>query len=128
MIDKGGDKVKRDMELVREVLMNLENNDDVNKWGPVNIDGYKTKEISYHLKILSQANLIEAKRITDQGIWFAKSLTWNGHEYLDAIRSETIWNKTKNFINEKGLELTAVPLGVIKEIAVTKGKEFLGIE
>lgn len=116
------------MELVREVLINLEDDEDISKWAPVHIDGYKAKEVDYHLKILSQANLIEAKSVTDQGNWFAKSLTWNGHEYLDAIRNETIWNKTKNFINEKGLELASVPLSVIKEIAVAKSKEFLGID
>lgn len=31
------------------------------------------------------------------------SLTWEGHDYLDKIRSETVWNKTKSIIREKGL-------------------------
>lgn len=33
----------------------------------------------------------------------AGRLTWEGHEFLDKIREDTIWNKTKDTIVDKGL-------------------------
>ena len=41
-------------------------------------------------------------------------LTWEGHDYLENIRQDTIWNRTKDIILEKGLVMT---LGVIKTVA-----------
>ena len=42
------------------------------------------------------------------------ALTWEGHEYLDKIRQDTVWNKTKDVITQKGLPMA---VDVIKEVA-----------
>lgn len=41
-------------------------------------------------------------------------LTWEGHDFLDKIRSETVWNKTKETIVKKGLPFV---FDVVKELA-----------
>ena len=41
-------------------------------------------------------------------------MTWEGHDFLDKIREDTIWNKTKGLIKNKALPMT---LDVVKEIA-----------
>jgi hypothetical protein len=48
-----------------------------------------------------QANLIEAKGSIDL-TYRVKALTWEGHEFLDATKNETVWNKTKQLIADKG--------------------------
>jgi len=42
------------------------------------------------------------------------SLTWEGHEFLDKIRDETIWSKTKDAISKKGLPMV---IDVVKDVA-----------
>ena len=37
-----------------------------------------------------------------------------GHEFLDKIREDTVWNKTKDLITKKGLPMV---LDVVKEIS-----------
>ena len=41
-------------------------------------------------------------------------MTWEGHEFLDKIREDTVWNKTKDLITKKGLPMV---LDVVKEIS-----------
>ena len=57
------------------------------------------------------------RRSVDDGavVLGASSLTWQGHEFLDAIRNDTIWNKTKNVVAERG---GAIPFELIKELAI----------
>jgi hypothetical protein len=43
-------------------------------------------------------------------------LTWEGHDFLDKIRENTMWNRTKNRIKENALPMT---LEVIKTIATS---------
>lgn len=43
-------------------------------------------------------------------------MTWDGHEFLDKIREDTVWNKTKDLIKEKGLPMA---LEVVKNVATT---------
>ena len=49
-------------------------------------------------------------------------MTWEGHDFLDKIRENTIWNKTKGLIKDKALPMT---LDVIKEIATAVISETL---
>ncbi|WP_090701935.1 DUF2513 domain-containing protein [Nitrosomonas aestuarii] len=43
-------------------------------------------------------------------------LTWYGHELLDVIRNESIWNKTKSIFVDKGAAMT---FGLGKEVATS---------
>jgi hypothetical protein len=52
------------------------------------------------------------------------SLTWQGHEFLDAIRNETVWAKTTATIKEKGGSL---PFDVIRDTATSWVKSLTGL-
>ena len=54
--------------------------------------------------------------------FFAERLTWNGHEFLDAIRSDTIWQKTKSSFLSKGLSMT---FDLVKSVAVEVASAYL---
>ena len=41
-------------------------------------------------------------------------LTWEGHEFLDQIRDDTVWNNTKKTIKEKALPFV---FDVVKSIS-----------
>lgn len=52
--------------------------------------------------------------------YIPKSLTWQGHEFLDASRNETVWKKTLKTINKKRDGLT---FEVIKALLTQYTKE-----
>jgi len=122
--------MKRDMELIRKILLYLEEKQDVSNWDAVVIEKYDPKVISYHIKLLYQAGLIEAKPLNTKdsyGMWLAKGLTWDGHEFLDSVKNDTVWEKVKEGIKSKGLELGQVSFSVLIDFVKFKLKEKLGI-
>ena len=110
--------MKRDMDLCRKILFAIEEQYvDVVIYN-LSIAGYNMEQIAYHCKILHEVGFI-----SDYGAQYGDghiysfgvgSLTWEGHEFLDKIREDTVWNKTKGIIKEKVLPMS---LSVIKEVA-----------
>ena len=101
--------MQRDWGLIRLILRMIEEKPsygDVVR--PDAITGYDDELVSYHLHILDQAGLITAKcKDTRSGIFcVAMNLTWDGHELLDSIKSETVWNQLRNVFREKSIDLS----------------------
>lgn len=86
-------------------MLKIEESSEATGIGDVDlkIEGRSEQEVSYHIMLLHQAGLIEALDLSDsEGIdWRPSCLTWNGHEFLDAYRQDTLWNKAKSFVLEK---------------------------
>lgn len=117
--------MKRDMDLIRKILLEIEANPDPNRWISLSVDGYNPKEISYHVKLLAEAGLIEAKNVSNtiNFEWKPICLTWEGHEFLEASRDEGLWEKAKSLILRKGGTLS---FEVLKQalIEIMKGQVF----
>ena len=117
--------MKRDMELVRKILLETEEeSNNPLEWVVLNIEGYDPELVSYHVKIMAEAGLIEAKDLSTLGSfeWHPKSLRWEGHEFLDTVRNETVWAKTKEVVKSKG---GSVGFEVLKEVAIQTLKSIL---
>lgn len=112
--------MKRDMDLVREILLEIEKSYVSTAIRDLHIDGYDKETIAYHCKILHEAGLVSEyiPRYADNGLFafFVGGLTWEGNDYLDKIRDNTIWKKTKDIIKDKGLPLI---FETIKTISTT---------
>jgi hypothetical protein len=82
--------MKRDMNLVREILLGIEANPASERWDwPSAFKGRRDEhEVSEHLRLLKEAELIEGK-----GGFY--ELTWEGNEFLDAARNSKIWGTLK---------------------------------
>ncbi len=90
------------------------------------IEGYDTKIMAQHAQILDDAGLIVAKieesdnyGITDAFIY---RLTWDGHEFLDAARNDTIWKNTLKQVKEKAGSVT---FELLKTLLVEGTKELI---
>ncbi len=118
--------MKRNVELVRIILLEIEKKEEPLEWITPEINGYSENEISYHIKILAEAGFVEATELSTRGTfqWGAVNLTWNGHEFLDASRNETIWKKTKSIINNK---LGSASIEVVKELLIKTASTQLGL-
>ncbi|EHP39417.1 hypothetical protein OR16_31699 [Cupriavidus basilensis OR16] len=102
--------MKRDWELVRAILTKLEEQSpNANALDGDSFPDYDSSVVVYHYSIMEQAGLISARIDSnmDERYWFglAIALTWQGHELLANIRSDTVWTKLKKTVSEKGLAL-----------------------
>lgn len=102
--------MKRDMDLVRELLLRLENwqmeMGDVFVISPEDqglaVPGYDSAQIEYHLSLLRSAGMIECPGSQPMlGITFS-GLTWNGHDLIDSIGDPEIWKATKEGARKAG--------------------------
>lgn len=99
--------MQRDMELIRKILFKIEETvDNVTKYN-LEIEGYAMKEVAYHCSVLHEGGYIHTCNVqyADNEVYSFSvgRLTWEGHDFLDKIREDTIWNKTKSVIRKKGL-------------------------
>ena len=110
--------MKRDMELIRQILFNVENKIDNVVIENLEVSDYDKEEIAYHCALLYEAGLISyyEGEYADGEIcdFIIGRLTWDGHELLDKIREDTVWNRTKDIITTKGLPMI---FDVVKEVA-----------
>jgi hypothetical protein len=131
--------MKRDMDLCREILRQIEESPE--SAGPtVKVDGRSNEEISYHIKLLGEAGLVEvgvadglfkdkmpdgSVRTRFQKVYSVISLTWSGHEFLDAARNDTIWLKAKKtvFSVTGGLVFEVLKAALLAEIKRQTGLE-----
>lgn len=94
--------MKRDLDLVRRILLELETAPSTGlSWKK--IKGKPMDEILYHFEIMDEAGLIESKSKV-QGLTLyshAKRLTWKGHEFLEAARDDNRWRKAVKEVAEK---------------------------
>jgi Hypothetical protein (DUF2513) len=97
--------MKRDMDLARRILLAVEADPEATGFGYVQVDieGHDQAEVSYHIQLLRDAGLLEAKSLTTRaGLdWRPIRLTYAGHEFVEASRKDTLWQKAKTTVLEK---------------------------
>lgn len=116
--------MKRDMDVVRKLLMKIE---EVYEPGQkrisvseLMIDGYDAQTVVEHLMLMRDAGLLQdivAKTyVTGSTIVSVGNLTNKGYDTLEDFRNDTVWNKTKDVVKEKGLPMV---IDVFKDVAST---------
>jgi hypothetical protein len=111
--------MKRNWDVIRELLAKVEEctlpTDMVRL---ADFPEERQAEISYHMALLIEAGLVQGQVVKTIGPevkdFFAQKLTWSGHELIDSIRSDTVWNKTKKVFVEKGVDMS---IDLIKSVA-----------
>jgi len=121
--------MKRDMDVVRHILFRVEELTPSSvQEGQLVTDDWDADVISYHAVLMIDAGLLEGKPIRTMGSQTARviitGLTWEGHDFLDAIRDDTVWSKTKSKVVETA---GSVSLEVLKAVAVSVSRTMLGL-
>jgi hypothetical protein len=97
--------MKLDKDLVREILLAVEASDhDPRGWMTLDLPGHNLQELSYHVQLLDEAGFIEAQELSsnDGYEWQPKRLTYEGHEFLNTVRDDEIWRRTKETATKVG--------------------------
>ena len=117
--------MKRSPDLLRELLLHYESKPNDRMDASPTIDGFSKLEVDYHLLLMYEAGLVRAEAALSKTGRVIRvypfSLTWEGHELLDAARNATTWKRVKKSVLSKtgsvSIELLKAAL-----LAYAKGK------
>lgn len=106
--------MKFEPELVRNILLDIEelhqypepfifsSNSNFNR-----ANKYEINTIVYHCKLLSEAGFIDWTPKFDGSnslyVAFVYGMTYEGHQFLDSIRSPKVWRETKSVAEKVGV-------------------------
>lgn len=123
--------MQRDMELIRKLLLAGEQHEHGYAPRDLEIEGYSDEQVGYHCYLLGDAGLAEVIEIPVRGsespLAELRNLTWSGHEFLDAAKDNTNWERAKQRLAAAGQSLLTVPLSVLTALLIDEGKRRLGI-
>jgi hypothetical protein len=113
--------MKRDLDLIRKILMACEQHE--HGWAPreLAIDGFSEEQIGFHVHLLGEAGLMKVADVTRMGSSSPAALPlyirWEGYEFLEASRDPNRWDRVKRAAASAG----AMSLDVVKAVLVQAG-------
>lgn len=121
--------MKRDMDLVRRILIEAERLPDDDPMAAIRgIGGVSDTVFARHVALMQQAGLVQAPMERGGGrmreLGTVRGLTWDGYDFLDAVRSDSIWAKTQSAIASAA---GSVPFDLLKAVAMSLLQSKLGI-
>lgn len=115
--------MKRDMEIIRAILFKLESEENIKP----TIDGFPSDQIRYNMALVIEEKLAEG--IISNGVSnlsqapsdvFVRRLTGKGHDFLDSLRKESVWNTIKREFKNESLKTIVSVSKRLTEAAVKK--------
>lgn len=114
--------MKRDMDLVRKLLLALNDHEHGHAPQNLHIDGYSDETVGYHCFILNEAGLIRAADSTSRSSPSPSAipirLTWSGHEFIENAKNDDIWSQTKDAVGKIGDVSFSVWASVLSNIVL----------
>lgn len=101
--------MKLNYELIRNLLLVAEDQENNSSLSQKELDEFIEKfdytfdELTYHLKRLEEADYIDVtiRYASNQVYIYALNyITWDGHQFLDTIRSDKVWSTSKKVAND----------------------------
>ena len=117
--------MKRNMDLIRLLLLRSEGD----KVAEEKCNEFPQEVRAFHVQLLIDAGLVvgianenEDGEIVSASVW---RLTWDGYEFLESIRDESIWNNAKSKVLRPGASWTFT---ILKEWIKFEIHEKLGMK
>jgi hypothetical protein len=120
--------MQRDMDLIRQLLFKMENHSGGFAPKDYAVEGYTADQVGYHIWLLGQAGLMKVADVTSLAssgpVAIPVNLTWEGHDFIAAARSDTIWSHAMEKAKSMG---GALSLAVFKQLLESLAKTHLGL-
>jgi len=121
--------MKRDMELVRAILLAMEASPHGFAPLPFTVAGYDQGVIEHHVWLMEQGQLVTAEETTALGdaspLAMPLSITWRGHDFLDTVRTDRVWLKVKAELKDRAMSL---PFELLTDLAMKIAKSYVGLD
>lgn len=97
--------MRRDLDLVRSILIYVEKAEDEVDTEDLVTDGWPFEIVAYHVRLMAHHGLVDLSDDTrdmngETLSLVVSGLTWDGQDYLDAIRDPKVWAKVKKTVKE----------------------------
>ena len=115
--------MKRNWDTIRKIMLRVEQlPDEGSTITPDDMTGMDSECAFYHMRLLIESGLAMggSVELTGGGNAWISRLSWDGHELLDKIRSDTAWNKIKETARIKGIDLCVDAVKAIAGIALAR--------
>lgn len=120
--------MKRDLDLIRKIMLTLEDKMEYGKnfkratlFEIMKEESLTIEKLAYHVGLLVESGLVKAKEQKYQSgeptDYLINTVTSQGHDFIDIIRQDTTWNNIK----EKAYSIGDSSLSVLIDI----GKKYL---
>ncbi|MGN1303728.1 MAG: DUF2513 domain-containing protein [Oscillospiraceae bacterium] len=87
------------------------------------LPNYTREDVTYTAVKLKEANFIEMQVIGNpshiSSISF-ESITFSGHQYLDSIKSSSVWEEVKQTFKSKAIELSLNAIMIVAKNVISK--------
>jgi len=117
--------MKRDWVIIREILQRLEGAEAANAvLNSKDVSNHPEQAVAYNMRLLNEAGFIKANILeSNMGdgeivMAMARHLTNTGHDLLDTIRNDTVWNKTVERFQSKGIDMSF-------DLVISVGKQIM---
>lgn len=125
------------MELIRDLLDFIEKPGDIDLRHGIGDESvedafpkFPRRVLLGHLDILLDAGFIDGIRNDAStfggrdAMWVDIRLTWQGHDFLDNVRNDTVWEKTKNKISST---VGTASVEIVGQVAASFLRQMLGL-
>lgn len=120
--------MKRDLDLIRKLLLAMESREHAFVQDELTIEGYTEEQVGFHIYLLGEAGLAKVAGNThlqsQSPSALPVNLTWEGYEFLEAAKDETLWGKAKSVVIKPA---GGVAFGVLVEWLKAEAKARLGL-
>lgn len=121
--------MKRDMELVRRILLAVEKHGEVDSDSPPEeLRDVPSEVLGGHILIVIERGLVKGLTLGSHGTpaaAVATRLLWEGHDFLADARSDTVWQKTMGFVRERG---GTASWDIFRAVLKARAAEIFGVE
>ncbi len=123
--------MKLNHDCVRDVLLAIEAlpYDSVVTIDELNVSGYDQDAIRYIVLRLHEAGFIDGSEASsnDEYECLIRSLTFVGHEFLDNIRPQETWDKTKAIASRVGSASLDVMANIAAQVTTSLISKMMGL-
>jgi hypothetical protein len=114
-----GTEMQRDMNLVRKIMLSVQSRGDVFPKN-VKIDDVDDEILGRHVEMLFDAGFLDGSKMQSISLSYhivlVRDLSWGGHDFIDAISKDGVWQKLKETFSPT--ELSTMPLKVLKDASI----------
>jgi hypothetical protein len=114
--------MRRDSDLIRAILLAIETDDRCEVLRLPDLDGFSDEAVHFHARLLVEKGFLKTyfPDRTGRQPWVCIHLTWEGYDFLDAIRDPEIWRLVKRTAAKVGSWSIETLAAVAKAMIVSR--------
>jgi hypothetical protein len=114
--------MRRDSDLIRAILLAIEADDRCEVLRLPRIEGFSREAVHFHVRLLIEKRLLQSA-LPDRSSrqpWLCLRLTWEGYDFVDAIRDPAAWRSVKSAAKKVGSWSIETLAAIAKNMIIAK--------